>query len=403
MLAEDLQLTVRDVSRRAIAPMVGWIPDVNAIPTRRLVAIGAIGSVFFHLIVLIVWVLLSMKFAFLQDRSTAAAAAPASSKPLVVQLVPMPEKEIAPRPPKRSELLNARGLTAPEEKPDSNEYESDKDMRAASESAPTGLENLPSQEGRTDIPAQDFQTQDVRIGLAKPEQIDALRTPPDPKATQPASPLYKPQPLANDQLASAERAKPADQLPEPAKAVKATPPPLKLSDKTGENVLEIAREKPALADPVPKAVPTATPMKLAMATTPSPARPPSVNQRYQESLQKTRIEGNISNRGRAGVNSINTPMGRYHRRMCQQIESIWTLKTREHPELLGTSTVRMRYLVQADGTVTDIQVLDAGGDPRHAQICTETLRTLKLEPLPPEATPLLSNGVLEMALSFTLF
>src|SRR4051812_1957152 len=47
MLAEDLQLTVRDVSRRAIAPMVGWIPDVNAIPTRRLLAIGAIGSVIF--------------------------------------------------------------------------------------------------------------------------------------------------------------------------------------------------------------------------------------------------------------------------------------------------------------------------------------------------------------------
>ena len=340
-------------------------------------------------------------------RADRAAAEPAAApKALNVQLVPMPEKEIAARPEKRSQLLNARGLSAPEEKPDSNEFESDKDMKAASESPATGLLPLPSQEGRTDSPSLDCKTQDVRIGLAKPEQVEALRAPPDKATNQPpapVSPMYKPQPLATDQLASAERAKPADQLPEPAKAVRATPPPLKLSDKTGENVVEIAREKPDKAEPPPKDVPAATPTTLAMATKPAPARPPSVAERYQASLQKTRIEGNISNRGRAGVNSINTPMGRYHRRMCQQIESLWTLKTREHPELLGTSTVRIRYLVQGDGTVTNIEVLDTGGDARHAQICTETIRALKLDPLPPEATPLLSNGVLEMALSFTLF
>jgi outer membrane biosynthesis protein TonB len=169
-------------------------------------------------------------------------------------------------------------------------------------------------------------------------------------------------------------------------------------------VLEIAREKPQLkAEAQARALPPTKPIEMAKATTPSPARPANIKERYQESLQKTRIEGNISNRGRAGVNSVNTPMGRYHRRMCQQIESIWTLKTRERPELLSTSTVRMRYQVRANGTVTDVQVLDNGGDSRHAQICVEAIEALKLEPLPPEATPLLSNGVLEMALSFTLF
>lgn len=410
MLAEPFPFSLREAARRWVAPLLARIPDVSGLPRRRMMAVGAGVSALVHLLLLLLFAFGTLVFPKKVD--PAAPSETPAPAPLEVQLMPRPDKQIAAAPePKRTELLNLRGLEKPEEKPDHPDFEADRDMVAASEAPPTGLLPMPSQEGRTDLPSHDFATQEVQIGLSKPQP------PPSPAApaAPPVSPMYKPQPVAREALTAAEKAKPVDELPEPAKPLRATPPPLRLTEHPDASSLEIARAtpepktKPKLRDDPQRETPVATPMEIARLTPPSPAQPaqpaqpPSITSRYVESLQKSRIEGNVSNRGKNGMNVVNTPMGRYHRRMCQQIESLWQLKTHEHPDLLNLSTVRVRYFVQPSGRVTGIEVLDNGGDRRHADICVEAIRQLKLDPLPPEAAPMLNEGALEMVFSFTLF
>src|SRR4051812_17605963 len=154
MLAEEIHYSVRDATGRFFAGLVGWIPDVNKIPMRNLVAIGIGAAVLLHLFLLLVAIIvLEVVFSHHVDRPVPSAAV-APPKPLSVQLVPMPDKAVRPEP-KRTELLGARGLDAPEEKIENPDFESDKDTRAASQAAPTGILPLPSQDGRTDLPSQD--------------------------------------------------------------------------------------------------------------------------------------------------------------------------------------------------------------------------------------------------------
>jgi hypothetical protein len=96
-------------------------------------------------------------------------------------------------------------------------------------------------------------------------------------------------------------------------------------------------------------------------------------------------------------------MGRYRRKMSQQLESLWTLKMADLPKDRPASTVRLEAKVLQSGKVTDVAVLEDGGDRAHAEICMAVMRALKLDPLPPEAAPLLEDGAMVMRLSFSRY
>jgi hypothetical protein len=395
MQAEQTFETVRSALGRLLSPLVAWIPDVTTFPRQRQVAIAAIASILFHLI--IVAALVIHEFVW----PVRSEPPPLPTAPLQVQLVPRPQarNEDDPLVKARRPLLDAKGLDESKEKPDDAQFESDKDMKAGSQLPATGLLPLPSQQGRTDLPGHDFRDQEVRLGVTPDPTPETLR-PPDPTEKEPAAapappaPLFIPQPLAPDTLASADKSKPMEQLPEPAKTAKATPPPFKTSDKTENSIaMLMATPRPALAaTPAPPAPP---------ATMPAPPKA-SITDRFRENMRKTGVEGNIVTKGNNGVNAVNTPMGRYKRRLSQQLESLWTLKRPGENAEIGT--VRVNIKLREDGTLAGYRVLDgAGASPRHTEICLQVIRELRPEKMPPEAAPLLDDGVLDLDFSFTIY
>jgi outer membrane biosynthesis protein TonB len=398
MQLEQSYDTARVLLRRCFLPLVAWIPDISRIPPRRQAAIAVVVSGVFHLLLLLAFLIGGMITPTRRD-----LVPQISQKPLEVQLVPMPE---TPQPdraqPLRRQLLDAKGMEESGEKPETALFETDKDMVAASEKPASGLLPLPSQEGRNDLPGMDFADQDVRIGVAPDPQPEKVQPPEvaeeKPKTLAPTiTPLYTPQPVAKEAITAAQAAKPVDALPDPAKLARSTPPPLKMRDEPAEDTLAML-----VATPKPKPVATPAPEpEPAPTNVPAPQPRTSITDRFQENMRKTAVEGNITKRGKNGVAAINTPMGRYNRRLSQQIESLWTLKRQGRIGELGT--VRVRVKLRADGTIQSAHVVDDGGSPRHTEICLQVVRDMRPEKMPPEAEPFLEDGIMEITFSFTLF
>ncbi len=395
MQAEQTFETVRSALGRWLSPLVAWIPDVTAFPHKRQVAIGVLASILFHVVLISFFIVHELVWPV----RVQPIPPPAPTAPLEVRLVPKPHfHDEDPMVKARRELLDAKGLEESKDKPADAQFEDDKDRVAGSELPATGILPLPSQQGRTDLPGHDFRDQEVRLGVVPDPTPETLR-PPDPSRSEPASappapaPLFTPQPLPPDALASADKSKPVDDLPEPAKVAKATPPRLKMGDKPETSIaMLMATPKPRLP---------ATPAPPALAATMPEAPPKLPSDRFHENMRKTGVEGNIVTKGKNGVNAVNSPMGRYKRRLSQQIESLWTLKRPGENAEVGTVRVSMK--LREDGSVQSAKVLDDGGSPRHTEICLQVIRELRPEKMPPEAEPLLDDGVMEITFSFTIY
>lgn len=397
MQAEQTIDTVRSALGRVLSPLVAWIPDVTAIPRQRQIAIAAVVSVLLHLVIFSGLVVHELVWS-----KRAEPIKPAPPARLQVMLVPKPQlrDEEDPLFKERRAMLDAKGLDPSTEKPEDAKFESDRNMKEGSELPAKGMLPLPSQEGRTDRLGYEFRNQEVRLGTIPDAPPETLR-PPDPSQQEPAgappvpTPLFTPQPVAPDALASADKAKPDEALPDPAKTAKATPPPFKTSTRT-ENTMAMLT-----ATPRPKvAMPTPAPPSLP-ATMPAP--PKSVADVFNSNLRKTGVEGSINTKGKNGVNAIGTPMGIYRRRLSQQLESLWTLKRPGDNAEVGTVRVNMR--LRDDGTVESARVpaQDSAASPHHTEICLQVIRELRPMKMPPEAAPLLDDGILEITFSFSIY
>lgn len=404
---------IRAAVQRLTAPVLDRIPDFSAAPPRRQATIGLLASIAVHLLLflfLVVGVWLTPQRVGVQDGQ------PQEEIPLEIEVVPLPKTEperLTLPEPKARELMLSEGLTKSEEKPEKPEFESDQDMKAGSELPASGLIPLPSQEGRTDRNHRSFTEQDVIISLntapAAPE------APPAPQGNASPRPMYQPKPLSQQQLDEANEADPEAKLPTPADtppplpgeaALAKTPAPSRDVPIPTEDELAISAAKPAApkADPNrPSAVPapiTRPPQEMAKLTPPAPQQ---ALETYREQKEKTQIEGSISNRGRPGVNAVGTPLGLYVKNVSTIVGSRWNFKVKEQMEWLSAGSVRIRFTVDRQGRIGNIEVLANNSNRAFADLCAQVIRDSKLDPLPPEITEHLQDERLEIPFTFTLY
>lgn len=427
---------MRDVAQRLsalAAPILDRIPDLSAQPPRRQATIGLVASVAVHLLLFLFFVLGAWLFP---SKIGFEDAIEKPQESLEIEVVPLPKQESADMALDEQaarRMMMSNGLEKSPEKPENAEFEADQDMVAGSELPASGLLPLPSQEGRTDRDSTAFADQDVILGLNKPGGAKLQLQNARPVATnlrgnEPPRAIYKPQPLTKEQLdaanvADAHTALPAPAAtppPRPAETVTAaTPPPLRDVPQPAEDEMALAVAKPATPPPSPAArqekpldmveapitrpAMQQPPMEVAKLSTPAPATTKTFTDRYRESLEKTRIEGSISNIGRPGVNAVGTPLGAYMKGMSNTIGSRWNYYVKERMEWLSVGSVRVTFSVDQQGRVRDVKVVANDSNRNFADVCVQAIRDSKLEPLPPEALALLKDGKLEVPFTFTLY
>jgi len=321
----------------------------NRTQERRENLAALVASALLHLLLILAaaWFLLRAADSTLPPSPAAAL----DEEPVQLTILP-PAPAPTPKPrflstPKQENLERTPSKDAP--------FESDNDSLAASESAPTGAEPIPSQEGREE---PDIQFQDQQYTAGKTDQPAA----PAVEQTQPATPAEAP----------AE--------PQP------TPRP--------------AEELALLESPKPTPPPKPTPEKKpAPERTARPASPGA----YQPETRITRLRGNISNtRSRASVEARSTPLGRYKKQVADAIGSRWYYHVNSQMGLLNIGTVEVRFQVLPDGSVKAPRVLTNSSNESFASVSLAAVIQAEIPPIPPELVALLENGRLEIDYSFTI-
>ena len=103
---------------------------------------------------------------------------------------------------------------------------------------------------------------------------------------------------------------------------------------------------------------------------PPPNPPPS-----PESFEKHRMQisgGRTAELGPVSPSARETELGRYKARLYRAIGSRWYLEVEQNMGLLAIGSVRVRFYVQSDGTISSLQVISEDG-------ITEVLRSISLD------------------------
>jgi outer membrane biosynthesis protein TonB len=486
-----------------MTPLRRWLDAFVALPERLklpfsiLLAIVAHGVLFF-----LVWLLpllanlLRFPALFPQSCRGAAAATPTpapSVQPLELVSIELSEKTQPPStPPKpdnnapltQQEQEQLQQLFAELPQEDQRKYidveglakrknlskrallESWRDSVAGSSKPGRGPEPLPSQEGRTDIPFAGFKNQ--QANPVDPKTFDEESGAPGQPKPLPtvkfpgleAPPIYRPRPVAKNELAANPR-----NTPKTAEAASPPPPPPPepSTPRTGtpaQNVVhatEADRDRPmrlvkldekdvplfvlrtsspaspAIPElklpevqlkPEPKAEPTPKPKPTPAPTPPPPKQPPTPepvvtpppaqvaklandltkptpvkNPNYTSHSEMKKIDGS-GPAGESGVDAVATERGKYKKMMKMMVESRWLPAVRARGDLIREGTVAIHFAIDGKGKLTKFKVEYNTSNNAHAMVVEEAMRATRFEAPPPE---MLRNGIFEDEFTFTLY
>lgn len=387
---------MRDALYRLTTPILDRIPDPSLQTPRRQVVIGLAASVLFHGLLLLLALLITAGL----PQCAPLEFANAKPKLQEIELTVLPPEEETQEPARiipLSEIfqpppfLDSLGLAAASQAPAAPVFESDVDMIAASESPALGNLPLPSQDGRvSDFPM--FTDQRVSLGMmAVPFPMDVRLATAPPAAAPPAPPREVAKP------AEAAREPPPVATPAPVLAkLENKPTPFRETTMPREDEIAVATKPQATPAPRPQTMPRLRP-EMPAATPVAQPRSPG----YQPQQTKTRIEGSITNRGRAAVDAVATPLGRYQKAVKAAIGSRWYFYTTSRMDVIAPGSLKVSFVIDAEGKVSDIHVESNTSNASFAELCERALREAEIAPLPPDILEILPGGQLDMTFTFS--
>jgi len=408
--------------QRYTAPIFAKIPDTSEIPTGRLIGIGILISLLLHLVAFLMIPLFAL---FFKDRDVDFAKTPVKPREIELQVVPPEEEErIQPftiTPPERP-FLDSRGLDIAPDPTKDPLFESDENMKAASERAATGDSLLPGQLGKQ-LPFNAFQNTRSLLGPAPepfsptPPSVQPLPAPPPPSVQvaqmpDPAPPADVPQ---DPTPPPPEAEKSEEQTPTKDKE-RTKPTEYKAVDKLLDEQIAIAKRefKPTAVTQIERPANTPSPVahaavlrplddQMAKLTTPAPKPQMRHESGYQPEQEKTRIESSISNRGKSAVDSIATPMGKYRKQVSDAIGSRWHYYVNDKMSLFAIGSVRISFSVDAQGHVSRIKVESNSSNQSLEDVSIQAIRDAELAPPPPNPALPSDQDPFEWTINFTYY
>jgi outer membrane biosynthesis protein TonB len=204
--------------------------------------------------------------------------------------------------------------------------------------------------------------------------------------------------LENQELALAEvdKAPPAPEAP-PAQPAPPQPPQ---PEETQQSKAEEKKPEPVEADAILAA---AQPQekKEPVDQRPPPAPPPA-KPSYQRQARPTRLSGNVSNRGRAAVESQATPLGRYRKQITDAIGSSWYHHIRPRMDLFSYGTVSVVFIIDRNGKARRPRIVSNTSNESFEIVTVESILASEIPPIPPDILPTLEGGQIEMDYTFSI-
>ena len=323
---------------------VGELANERRLEARKIVW-ALLGAVIVHLIIGYVLAIVSVFHE--------VPMAPEEDKP--IELTFVDTSPVTPKT-KNSMFVETDESKASKEAPTEKTFESNANSIGASESAATGDMPLPSQEGK-DRPTLDLN--DQHYNLANPGAAPQSAVP--QPSVAPPQPSVAPQPsAAPKETATVAPSAPPDQFamltarPTPPQAAAVTPPPQA-----------------------------------------QPSRSQLPSSAYRPERQRTRVTGNISNRGISSLNALGTPLGRYQKIVTDAIGSRWYAYTQSRADLISIGTLTAHFVVDRTGKIKDLKILSNSSNEAFANVCLQSILDAKLPPIPEDVAATLPSEGLE--------
>ena len=395
---------MREAIHRLTAPLFDWIPDISGAPARRQATIGVAASILLHCLIIALFLI----FSGIIPVGTFELARP---KPRVQEIEltiipPAPPPEPIVTNPSRP-FLDSRGLNESKEPAPNALVESDKNMKAASENPASGDLPLPSQDGLK-RPDPAFKSQQDTAGAGA--------------ASAPMTALYQPQPIPR-QFIDPVKQEPARDMPQPAPAIETPPKPEAGAEKEAKTANQLDKPKSndiplsakKIVRPQPKdahkavidrphPVPIQQPaQQMARLVTPAPQPKRAAAPGYQPQLEKTRIEGSISNRGKAAVDAMSTPLARYKKQVNDAIGSRWYFYIHRKMDLIAAGSVNISFSIDDRGRILGIAIQSNTSNASFADVCAQAVREAEIAPPPPDLIAPMKDGRLDYSLTFTFY
>jgi hypothetical protein len=331
---------------------------------------------------------------------------PSDLSRLVVTIMPpkpadvnkQPAYTVRPTPPPRifvPPALDSDGLKTSAKAPEHALFQSDANMIAGSLLPPTGNIPLPTEAGpRRKVMEFDTRPLSVGKGQTASEQSRARQA---AQAAE-AMPVQTPYAVTQVQHQPGQQSTPAPTprpVPTPPDSLALgtptptpAPPNRDLARLTLRGQADMA---PMTEPPVPRAVPVH----------PVPPSPSLPEPGTQKSLSRTRVDGGIARSGAPAVDAVETPFGRYHRKLSNLIGSRWQLYLQEHPKDVGDVTILVK--LDTDGKVAATRVLANHSMDDLAELSTRAIMESDLPPVPDDLAPMLRDGKLEITFNFNVY
>jgi hypothetical protein len=291
-----------------------------------------------------------------------ALAPPEEEKPAeltIVDLAPTP-----PSAPKNSMFVDTPQNKQTTEAPKEKTFESNANSMAASELPTLGQAPVPTQEGR-ERPSMDLENQQHSLAQSGAQ--------PQPSVPPVANPTPRPTPSAKSEPSVTPD-------PEALAMLRATPPPA--------------------ITPPEESQPSAAPETVA---TPRPTPPQAPSSAYRREQQRTRMAGNISNRGVSSLNAVGTPLGRYQKLVYDAIGSRWYALVDRNRDRINIGTVHIDFFVDRSGQIKDIKMQRDTMSESFTNLCLESVQEVKVPPIPEDVAATLPAEGLAGEVNFTIY
>ena len=169
------------------------------------------------------------------------------------------------------------------------------------------------------------------------------------------------------------------------------------------------------ASPTPASKPNPEELAMLMAT-PTPTPPPTPQQNTSQQNQQnqgaprtayrpqkivTRMQGNVSNRGRSSVGAIGTPQGRFQKAVEDAVGSRWYYYIGQRADLVDIGTVRIEFRIMPSGRVKDARIVSNSSNQTFGSVSLQSILDASIPPMPPELATLVPESGLEFTFSFT--
>jgi TonB family protein len=357
-------------ARRAI----NALPDVSEQSGETQAFLAGVASLLFHVLLLALWALLQEGWLGKLMVKLPRREVPVE---MVIQMAPPMEKQVLPLDQLGERArVDSEGLAKAKEPVADAKFQSDQHLEAGSTNRPKGSSALPQTNARREVADKSLVQREARAGSveAKSRVSGVSRMgaiPSDPKAT-----------------ASAKKRAPQ---PQPVAAASAVGD---LDDLGGELVFR--KVTSGLAAPV-KVIERLGSGKKAKSVDESP------EDLFQEGKQQTRVDGGLAENGKTGVNASKTPLAAYMKQVSRAIGARWNLVIRSKMDSLETGSVKVRFKVAMDGVVHEVMLEQSSANREFSELCLDVIRAAELDPPPPEAAPLLKQGLLEIPFTFSLY